>query len=554
MLLLYRTSKFYQRTKLYFMRKNFYFLFATLISISMLTQKSSAQSGYWSLKGNSGLNDTSNFLGTTDAHPLIFKVDKKRSGYIDFDPSKANTAFGYQALFFNSGYNNSAFGYKALYKNTSGVNNIAIGTNALYSNTFGQDNIAIGPLALYNNTFGNFNTAIGQGTLSTNIAGNSNTAIGQAAMAQNKRGDDNTATGYIALYFNTSSKNTATGSNALYDNLTGNSNTATGYLTLYRNDNGSNNTATGSGSLFHNLYGNYNTADGVGALTTNESGSRNTALGAYADVTGLTFNNSTAVGFGASVDASDKVQIGNIYVKSIGGSVGWTNYSDERIKDNIKENVPGLAFITKLKPVTYHFNVAKENELSGKKDSLNQAVESNIEKIQYTGLIAQDVDAAAKKINYDFSGVDKTGKIMGLRYSEFVVPLVKAVQELSNKNDSLQRQLTDMQSRIEKLEAASGTTAQNMQVAGIGTAATMEQNVPNPFNASTNIGYYLPANAINSYVNIYASGGNMVKSIKINGTGKGVINLQSKGMLPGSYQYVLVIAGKVVAKKQFIRE
>jgi hypothetical protein len=28
------------------------------------------------------------------------------------------------------------------------------------------------------------------------------------------------------------------------------------------------------------------------------------------------------------------------------------------------------------------------------------------------------VDAAAKKINYDFSGVDKTGKIWGLRYGD----------------------------------------------------------------------------------------------------------------------------------------
>ncbi|CAN5801600.1 hypothetical protein BH10BAC2_BH10BAC2_40980 [soil metagenome] len=538
------------------MKKRIFILLMIFMPVFALAQKSNYKVNLnaptaWLLTGNSNLNDTANFLGTTDSHPLIFRVNKKRSGYIDFDALKANTSFGYKTLFLSTGYNNSAFGYEALHQNTSGVNNIAIGTSALYSNTFGQDNIAIGPLALYSNTFGNFNTAIGQGTLSTNIAGNGNTAIGQAAMAQNKRGDDNTATGYIALYFNTSSKNTATGSNALYDNSTGNSNTATGYLSLYRNGEGSNNTATGSGAQFHNLSGNYNTSDGVGALTTNENGSRNTALGAYANVTDLGFNNSTAVGFGATVDASDKVQIGNIYVKSIGGVVGWTNYSDERIKKDIKDNVPGLAFISQLKPVTYHFNIAKENELLNKKDSFNQG--NDIEKIQFTGLIAQDVDAAAKKINYDFSGVDKTGKIMGLRYSEFVVPLVKAVQELSAKNDSLQQQLTDMQFRLKKLESVS-PGYQNLKIDEVISSARLEQNSPNPFSNSTNISYYLPPNISNAYVNFYALNGGLVKSIKLNGAGHGMINLQVNDLPSGSYQYTLLVNGKVLDKKQLTKQ
>ena len=54
------------------------------------------------------------------------------------------------------------------------------------------------------------------------------------------------------------------------------------------------------------------------------------------------------------------------------------------------------------------------------------------EKIVYTGFIAQDVEKAARELGFDFSGVDaaKNAKdLYGLRYSEFVVPLVKAVQE-----------------------------------------------------------------------------------------------------------------------------
>jgi hypothetical protein len=46
-------------------------------------------------------------------------------------------------------------------------------------------------------------------------------------------------------------------------------------------------------------------------------------------------------------------------------------------------------------------------------------------------ICAQDVEAAASSINYDFSGVDKPKNdkdIYGLRYSDYVMPLVKAVQ------------------------------------------------------------------------------------------------------------------------------
>jgi len=45
----------------------------------------------------------------------------------------------------------------------------------------------------------------------------------------------------------------------------------------------------------------------------------------------------------------------------------------------------------------------------------------DIEQIQFTGLIAQQVDSAAQSIGYDFSGVDKSSNMMCLRYTEFVI-------------------------------------------------------------------------------------------------------------------------------------
>jgi len=50
-------------------------------------------------------------------------------------------------------------------------------------------------------------------------------------------------------------------------------------------------------------------------------------------------------------------------------------------------------------------------------------------------------------VGYEFSGVDKPeteGSVMGLRYSEFVVPLVKAMQEQQSMIEE-QKQLIDSQ-------------------------------------------------------------------------------------------------------------
>ncbi len=80
--------------------------------------------------------------------------------------------------------------------------------------------------------------------------------------------------------------------------------------------------------------------------------------------------------------------------------------------------------------------------------------------IRYTGFLAQDVEKAAESIGYDFSGVDKPQHERdnySLRYAEFVVPLVKAVQELEEENEQLRAEkdaeIADLKARLSKIEA-----------------------------------------------------------------------------------------------------
>jgi hypothetical protein len=90
----------------------------------------------------------------------------------------------------------------------------------------------------------------------------------------------------------------------------------------------------------------------------------------------------------------------------------------------------------------------------GKKPDPDFAGKYDIEKIRMTGFIAQEVDRAAQASGFDFSGVVKPangGDLYSLRYSEFVVPLVKSVQELTKMLDEKQKTSDEQQAVIIKL-------------------------------------------------------------------------------------------------------
>ena len=367
-----------------------------------------------------------------------------------------NTANGSHALFTNTtGFNNTANGTQSLYNNTTGQLNTGIGMHALFNNTTGSNNSATGAFALLGNTTGLNNTANGNYALSLNTVGNYNSAFGNSALRSNTRGMDNTANGFNTLRFNlTGFENTANGSHAMYSNIDGYSNNACGVVALYSNNSGNRNTANGSAALYLNTFGNGNTANGFNTLRNNTSGSFNTAVGSEAgNNLGTTPSNFTAIGFNAGHVGSNSntVEIGNSSVTWIGGNVGWSTYSDARIKNNISSNVPGLAFILKLRPVTYNLNVHRRNELSKIKNTIEWAGKYDIEKIKKTGFIAQEVEKAAKDINYDFSGVvapKSETDLYSLRYDEFVVPLVKAVQELSEQTKEQKKIIEQQQNKI----------------------------------------------------------------------------------------------------------
>jgi hypothetical protein len=278
--------------------------------------------------------------------------------------------------------------------------------------------------------------------------------------------EHNTAIGVLALFSNTIGiYNTAIGYRALYSDTSGSYNSAYGYQALLSNTSGLANTAIGFNTLYSNT-GNYNTATGYSALAGNASGTYNSAYGYGADGSSNNFTNATALGYGAIVNASNKVRIGNGNVTVVESAVGSWTTSDGRFKTNVREQVKGLAFIKLLRPVIYNFDVERFEEflMQNYPDSIRLIRMAEMRKggapqislIRQSGFIAQEVAEAAKKAGYDFNGVhapENPTDNWSLSYEKLVVPLVKAVQELSAKNDAKDAEINDLKTRLAKLEA-----------------------------------------------------------------------------------------------------
>ncbi|MFN0276878.1 MAG: T9SS type A sorting domain-containing protein, partial [Chitinophagales bacterium] len=203
----------------------------------------------------------------------------------------------------------------------------------------------------------------------------------------------------------------------------------------------------------------------------------------------------------------------------------------------------------------------------------------DIEKIQFTGFLAQDVDAAAKKINYDFSGVDKSGELMGLRYSSFVVPIVKSIQELDaedenlatknvsqdNEIEQLKSENAELEKRISKLEKlitkqgivlSDETTAQEISKTQItlqsdAEVASLSQNIPNPFTGKTNINYFVPLTSTSAQIKIANANGQslFLADVKL---GSGVLEIEASQLAAGNYSYTLIVDGRVVDTKLMV--
>lgn len=309
-----------------------------------------------------------------------------------------------------------------------GTRNMFVGDSAGIANTIGSNNTFLGYIAGIDNVIGMQNTFLGTETGVANTTGSMNSFLGMRAGYSNTVADENTFLGAYAGQNNTEGwHNSFLGTTAGSENTTGSENTFLGAHAGYFNSQGSFNTFVGNYSGLASGFGNYNTL-----------------IGFESDFSSGLYNNATAIGYQAMVNASNSVQVGNSSITFIGGQVGWSTVSDNRLKQNVQNNSIGLDFINSLQTVNYEY------------------VAEGHEGIRYSGFIAQDVEALLDSMNIEFSGLVKPKNetdYYSIRYSEFVVPLVKAVQEQNDTINNLIEENRKLNERLTRLESIIETTS-----------------------------------------------------------------------------------------------
>jgi len=292
------------------------------------------------------------------------------------------------------------------------VSCIAIGTSAGANSPVST--IAIGQYASQYST-GSFNTAVGTSSLASNIAASGTTSSG----------------------------NSAFGYGALSKLLTGNNNTAIGVSAA----NSATTLTTGvivGESAGLGVSGTDVTLVGHGAASTNTLMTGCSALGALAfNSSPSAISNSTALGNTAQVTGDNQVQLGNSSTTTYVYNTVQTR-SDIRDKTAVRDTVFGLDFIMALRPVDYKWDL---------RDSYVDITDagSNITNVQkdgtkararyHHGFIAQEVESIINNTSTDFGGYQDHSvaggfDVKSLGYSEFIGPLVKAIQELKLEFDA----------------------------------------------------------------------------------------------------------------------
>ena len=130
---------------------------------------------------------------------------------------------------------------------------------------------------------------------------------------------------------------------------------------------------------------------------------------------------------------------------------GTVSTSDLRDKTNIETASLGLEFINKLRPVSYNMKIGgnsfvrdEDGEIAFDENG-KPITESRPGVRRHWGLIAQEVKSALEEVNApDFGGfiiddLEDPNSHLSLSYEQFISPMIKAIQELSARVETLEK-------------------------------------------------------------------------------------------------------------------
>ena len=137
------------------------------------------------------------------------------------------------------------------------------------------------------------------------------------------------------------------------------------------------------------------------------------------------------------------------------------------------------------------------------------------------------------------------------------VDLSPVLSSLEAENAAQQAQIDDLISRVEAIEtcACDGTLSLPGGPTASRNGAILYQNIPNPFNDTSSIRYFIPqdisGNASIVFVN---TAGQVISTVELTNRGESELDINTRSLSSGMYYYTLYIGSKKIDTKKMIIE
>ena len=142
--------------------------------------------------------------------------------------------------------------------------------------------------------------------------------------------------------------------------------------------------------------------------------------------------------------------------------------------------------------------------------------------------------------------------------------LAAANEQLQNVNADQQEQITSLSSKLDEVmnkmsameaslsQCCSAFQSSDQSAISNLQSPILEQNVPNPFTLTSYIKFYIPSSTKDAMIIVSDANGSVKKQFTRLAPGFGTVNIEAGMLAAGTYQYTLLIDGKVIDTKQLV--
>lgn len=213
--------------------------------------------------------------------------------------------------------------------------------------------------------------------------------------------------------------------------------------------------------------------------------------------------------------------------------------SDKRLKENFRDIENPLDKIMKLTGKKYDYKPESSDTIGTEKEKEQKAKM----KKDRLGFIAQEVNEIIPEAVVYEEDEDR----YYMEYNAIIPVIVEAIKAQQTQIDQMNEEIENLSQKSKEKSA----TIDNVSLDD-SKEASLEQNIPNPFNEITKIGIYLPKNISKAILYLYNMQGKQIQKFTVKERGSTFITIEGSTLQAGSYIYTLIADGKEVDTKKMI--